>query len=111
MPKGIRRAAEKTSTVEDGASIPRGLVAERLEIDGLAHVAFSWAAAEELAPAVTPGERAVLDLLLTGASNAQIARARGASPRTIANQVASLLRKVGAGSRYELMARCASGGR
>lgn len=52
----------------------------------------------------TSAERAVLALLVGGASNAEIARARGSSPRTVANQVASLLRKSGKSSRLELIA-------
>jgi DNA-binding CsgD family transcriptional regulator len=41
---------------------------------------------------------------LAGLSNAEVAIRRGTSPRTIANQLASVLRKLGVGSRYELAA-------
>jgi DNA-binding CsgD family transcriptional regulator len=54
---------------------------------------------------LTQAEAAVLRLLVAGASNADISRARGTSVRTIANQVASLLRKLGAASRYDLIRR------
>ncbi len=52
-------------------------------------------------PAVplSAGEREVLALISLGASNAEAARARGTSPRTIANQVASILAKLGAPTR------------
>lgn len=53
----------------------------------------------------TAAERAVLALVVGGAGNAAIARARGTSLRTVANQVASLLRKSGMSSRLELIAR------
>ena len=55
--------------------------------------------------ALTPAERDVLTLVVQGASNADIARARTRSERTVANQVAAVLRKTGAGSRAELAAR------
>ncbi len=87
---------------------PVGVVAERFAIDGVEMVAFHWETASP-PPALTSAESAVLDHLLQGASNADIARARGASPRTVANQVASLLRKLGVASRYELMARYGGG--
>jgi DNA-binding NarL/FixJ family response regulator len=50
-------------------------------------------------------ESEVLRYLATGASNAEIAAKRGTSVRTVANQVASLLKRFGVGSRYELIAR------
>jgi DNA-binding NarL/FixJ family response regulator len=53
--------------------------------------------------ALTDAERDVLDLLQNGLSNEQIASMRSRSVRTIANQVASLLRKTKSGSRRELV--------
>ncbi len=41
---------------------------------------------------------------LPGCSNAEIARRRGRSPRTVANQVASILKKLGLHSRLEVVA-------
>ena len=96
---------------EGGASTPPpGVVAERFAIDGVELVAFRWEAAPATA-SLTPAESAVLGELLGGASNAAIARARGVSARTVANQVAALLRKLGVGSRYELIARHGGGAR
>jgi DNA-binding NarL/FixJ family response regulator len=57
-----------------------------------------------LPPALSTAEREVCRLLLAGATNAEIAKQRGTAVRTIANQVASILRKVGAASRSELPA-------
>lgn len=51
---------------------------------------------------LTPAERDVLDLLRRGLSNAEIARLRERSSRTIANQVAAILQKTGAPSRRTL---------
>jgi DNA-binding CsgD family transcriptional regulator len=57
---------------------------------------------------LTPAERRVALALLEGLSNAEIACLRGSSPRTVANQIASLYRKVGVRSRAELASRWAS---
>ncbi len=54
---------------------------------------------------LTEAERDIVRLLRTGASNRQIARARGTSERTIANQVCNLLRKLEVGSRLEIALR------
>jgi DNA-binding CsgD family transcriptional regulator len=54
------------------------------------------------APELTRIERDVCRLILTGASNREIARQRGTAVRTVANQVASILKKTGAGSRAQL---------
>ena len=54
---------------------------------------------------LTRAERAVALHVLDGWSNARIAKARGVSIRTIANQLASLFRKTAVYSRAELAAR------
>lgn len=53
--------------------------------------------------ALSSAEREVLGLLREGLSNRDIADRRGRSERTVANQVASLLRKTGAPSRRALL--------
>ena len=80
---------------------PPNLVAEQID-DEL--VVFSWDIAEP-PPALTSAERDVLRRVVRGESNQAIAAARNTSVRTIANQVASLLRKCGAGSRFDLIRR------
>jgi DNA-binding CsgD family transcriptional regulator len=55
--------------------------------------------------ALSPAERIVLEELLRGRSNVEIARARRTSARTIANQVARIFEKLGVRSRRELAAR------
>jgi DNA-binding CsgD family transcriptional regulator len=61
---------------------------------------------DELARTVlTKGERSVIDLALSGLTNAAIARQRRSSPRTIANQLAAAYQKLGVGGRRELRAR------
>lgn len=85
---------------------PEGVIAERFEVDGEAFVAFRWDLTPSL-PELTPAEDDVFKLLVRGASNRAIAAARKASVRTVANQVANVLRKLKVESRYELMARYA----
>ena len=54
---------------------------------------------------LTAAERAVVEHVLEGLSNAAVARKRRVSPRTIAKQLASAYQKLGVGSRRELAAR------
>lgn len=53
---------------------------------------------------LTPAERDVVTAVLAGRSNPQIAAARGTAPRTVANQIAGVFRKLGVSSRRELIA-------
>jgi DNA-binding CsgD family transcriptional regulator len=74
-------------------------------VSGDEDVLFEWPRVTRAAPAgLTQAEREVASLLLAGLSNAEIALRRATSPRTVANQVASLFRKLGLGSRHELFA-------
>ena len=80
---------------------PPNLVAEKID-DEL--VVFTW----DIAPPpveLTSAEREVLERVVRGESNQAIATARNTSVRTVANQVASLLRKTGAASRFDLIRR------
>ncbi|MDX2090347.1 MAG: helix-turn-helix transcriptional regulator [Kofleriaceae bacterium] len=53
---------------------------------------------------LTAAEREVVAMIREGASNREIARSRGTSTRTVANQVASVLRKLGVFSRADIVA-------
>jgi DNA-binding NarL/FixJ family response regulator len=99
-----KSSTRMTTDVSRGKRVapPSNLVAERID-DEL--VVFSWESAELLPPELTAAERDVLARVVRGASNRDIARARKSSERTIANQVASLLRKTGATSRFDLIRR------
>ncbi|MHB8420567.1 MAG: response regulator transcription factor [Myxococcales bacterium] len=63
----------------------------------------------ELPAELTRAEREVAALLQQGFSNAEIARRRRCSPRTVANQVATLMRKLSAESRVQLTLRLGEG--
>jgi DNA-binding NarL/FixJ family response regulator len=52
---------------------------------------------------LTHAERAVVKLVFDGLSNAEIAAERDVSERTVANQLASVYRKLDVGSRAELV--------
>ena len=71
-------------------------------------IVVTWDVSGDVSPSpvsLTPAEREVLALVIEGDSNAAIARQRKTSVRTVANQVASLLAKLQAGSRYDLIRR------
>jgi DNA-binding CsgD family transcriptional regulator len=57
--------------------------------------------------ALTSAQLDVARAIAQGATNADIARARGTSVRTVANQVASILRGLGVDSRAQVAARLA----
>jgi DNA-binding CsgD family transcriptional regulator len=54
-----------------------------------------------LPPSLSVAEQEIALGMLEGLSNSEIAMARRTSPRTVANQVASLFRKLGVRSRSE----------
>lgn len=55
-------------------------------------------------PPLSPAEREVASLATRGHSDTEIAAARGASPRTVGNQLSAIYRKLGVHSRTELAA-------
>jgi DNA-binding NarL/FixJ family response regulator len=85
-----------------GPRSPKDVEVELLEIGGerLAILTFP---SERTPEGLSPAELEILRLLRKGMSNAEIARARATSVRTVANQVASLLRRFGVASRHELL--------
>jgi DNA-binding CsgD family transcriptional regulator len=92
-----------TGVVRKSSGVPPELVVELIDDE---HAVFSWRVGPvQATESLTDAERDVLRHVLTGASNSKIARSRKASVRTVANQVASLLRKLGASSRYDLIRR------
>lgn len=58
----------------------------------------------EMPEGLTAAEREIVRLLLSGLSTGEMARLRGRSYRTVANQLAAIYRKAGVASRAELVA-------
>ncbi len=83
---------------------PEGLRVAELPVGGDTAYVFSYpVAAKE--DSLTPAEREVARLLMSGLSNAAIAASRGTSTRTISKQVDAIYRKLGVHSRVELALR------
>ncbi len=84
---------------------PAGLTAERFDLGGEAYLILEWLADRRRPdPSLGPAEREVLELLLAGLSNSDIAARRRRSARTVAHQVERIYRRLGVGSRLELFA-------
>lgn len=83
---------------------PSSLTASRIregagEFMILHYPAPSW----PLPPCLTSAERSIVLSLIAGRSRDAIARARATSPRTVANQLASIFRRLGVQSRIGLL--------
>jgi DNA-binding CsgD family transcriptional regulator len=86
--------------------LPRGARLSVGEIEGEPHLVVSFEPRRPRLPtSLSAAEEAVAHLILAGASNDEIAHARGRSLPTIAKQIASLFRKLRVHSRAELVAR------
>ncbi len=86
-------------------SPPKNLHASRFEVGSDEYVILSYPArATELPATLTTTELEIYQAILAGHSNASIAKERGRSLRTVANQVAAIFAKLGVSSRAELVA-------
>lgn len=86
-----------------------GAVLERSRRSGIEETSDLFVARAELCAAalgsLTPTERDVALSVVDGGSNQEIARSRGVSQRTVANQIASVFRKLRVHGRLELIRR------
>ncbi len=90
---------------------PRGLTVDTFELGGHGYAFLEWPALRRKLPAtLTASERDIVALVLTGLGNAEIARRRRRSVRTVAHQVDSIFRRLGVGSRLQLFALFSRGG-
>jgi DNA-binding NarL/FixJ family response regulator len=101
---GLGIAESTVSTHLESATAKLGLLS-RIELVRLAALLTQDERATLDDDALTQAESEVLELLRRGLSNRQIAAARMRSVRTIANQVASLLKKMNEPSRRSLIVR------
>jgi len=73
-----------------------------LDVEGLYAIGIP-AGTAELVDRLTPSEREVVRGVLAGQTDREIGRARGTSPRTVANQLRAVFDKLGVGTRRELV--------
>lgn len=102
------KSRRRPITPEDAALLPppRGLEVMYLAWNGESRILLTFPLPLPTWPAMlTPSEQEVARLIIDGASNAEIARQRGTSQRTVINQIAAIFRKVRVSSRVELAAR------
>ena len=84
---------------------PAGLGGTRLRAEGDEMAALNFRFSGTALPeCLSPAERDVALGVIAGKSNAEIAAGRGTSARTVANQMASLFKKLRVGSRREIAA-------
>jgi DNA-binding NarL/FixJ family response regulator len=103
-----RVGSRRPRPAQKGAARPGDLRASALEVGSSRYTLLSFSRAWHMPDTLTPAERQVVLAVLAGFSNADIAQARGSSPRTVANQLAAIFRKLGVRSRAELAARALS---
>ncbi len=85
---------------------PTGMCAATFELDGEEFLVISYELCDPIVPtSLTPAERAVALGVVRGRSMAEIAKERGTSQRTVANQIQAVYEKLGVTSRLELVAR------
>ena len=94
---------KKRAADDDTLPMPAGAQVEYLGPE-LALLSFPIGEAR-IPNALTVAEQEVALQVYAGATNKQIAEARGVSPKTIGNQLESIYRKLGVSSRAELVLR------
>ena len=115
---GPKDRASKTGGANPALSLvgraieaPRGLLAERLDVEGDEFLLLAFPAEPGDLSGLTSAEQEVASALLQGRSYQEIARQRGTTSGTVANQVRSIFRKIGVRSRAELAKKASSGQR
>ena len=84
---------------------PEELTTHLLELGSSSLLVLSFRIPEkDLLASLTTAEREIAVLAAGGATNLEIAHRRGVSKNTIAKQIATVFRKVGVTSRFELIA-------
>jgi DNA-binding CsgD family transcriptional regulator len=101
----MARTKGRSDTQGGEPPAPEGLRAARFQLDGDELAVLSYPLSSVALPeCLSAAERDVALRVIAGKSNAQIAAARGTAVRTVANQIASLFKKLGVGSRREIIA-------
>jgi DNA-binding NarL/FixJ family response regulator len=88
---------------------PAGLSAHKVTLDDDEYLVIALPSpAWEMPDCLTGAEQAITALVLRGLTNEEIARERGTSAHTVANQIARIFAKLSVTSRIELAHRLAS---
>jgi DNA-binding CsgD family transcriptional regulator len=98
------------SLVGRAIEAPRGLFAEKLDVQGDEFLLLAFPAERGDLSGLTSAEQEVASELLQGRSYQEIARQRGTTSGTVANQVRSIFRKIGVRSRSELARKTSGSG-
>ena len=99
-----RELAHVRSEPSSAPPPPRDLAA--LESDDGSCAVLSFKLPKGAAPPpLSPAEMQIVRFVLAGLTNRCIASMRGTAPRTVANQIASIYRKLDVGSRLELVVK------
>ena len=105
----VLRSSEEEDTMakesKEREHLPDDLQVTEFTVGEQRYALFSYREPGPFPAGVTESEWLVGLLVVAGHSNASIAAVRGVSPRTVANQLASLYRKLGVGPRSQLIAR------
>lgn len=96
-------AASRNAWTFADATPPLGLRVRYLVIDGVRYAVFSFPLPSFDEMSLTATERDVVIGVCRGLSNVELAMIRNVSPRTIANQLSSIYRKLSIVSRAELL--------
>jgi DNA-binding CsgD family transcriptional regulator len=93
-------------SARDASEPPKDLQVDFIDIDGqeLAVITLPARVQGVSLAGLSEAEREVVHAVVAGKSNVDIARSRGTSARTVANQLASIYAKLGISSRHELVA-------
>jgi DNA-binding NarL/FixJ family response regulator len=111
FPDALSRPSTPLSTMPGADVVPRvppptGAVACDVSFDGDDYATLALKTPKWRTPrGLTEAERAVAFALLGGATKEQVARERGTSTRTVANQITSIFAKLGVTSRIDLAIR------
>lgn len=108
---GLRSRAELQWFCRESGTLapPSTLAVVSMRVRGVEFAILRFSRCAKSIGAPFPQEEgAVVAGVLAGMSNDEIARARGSSANTVKNQVANAMKRVGAGSRFELIANSCS---